>query len=82
MNDPEKLEDRTKMLARSLNIKVDPSCFDKPINEQATCLTTNTSQMVLTDDHSQSMVSTDYLRRLRRSDESALLQCRRRSRHI
>ncbi len=57
MNDPEKLEERTKMLARSLNIKVDPSCFDKPVNEQATCLTSNTSQMVLTDGHSQSMVS-------------------------
>jgi hypothetical protein len=58
MNDPEKLEDRTKMLARSLNIKVDPSCFDKPANEQATCLTSNTNQMVLADGHSQSMVAT------------------------
>jgi hypothetical protein len=57
-NDPDKLEDRTKLLARSLNIKVDPGCFDKPLNEQATCLTTNTNQMVLTDGHSQSMVST------------------------
>ncbi len=58
MNEPEKLEERTKMLARSLNIKVDPSCFDKPANEQATCLTSNTNQMVLTDGHSQSMVAT------------------------
>ncbi len=58
MNDPEKLEERTKLLARSLNIKVDPSCFDKPVNEQATCLTSNTNQLVLTDGHTQSMVST------------------------
>ena len=46
------------MLARSLNIKVDPSCFDKPVNEQATCLTSNTNQLVLTDGHTQSMVAT------------------------
>ncbi len=58
MNDPEKLEERTKLLARSLNIKVDPSCFDRPVNEQATCLTSNTNQLVLTDGHTQSMVST------------------------
>jgi hypothetical protein len=58
MKDPDKLEDRTKLLARSLNIKVDPTCFDKPANEQATCLTTKTDQMVLTDGHTQSMVST------------------------
>ena len=58
MNEPDKLEDRSKMLARSLNIKVDPGCFDKPANEQATCLTSNTSQMVLSDGHTQSMVST------------------------
>jgi hypothetical protein len=58
MNDPEKLEDRTKLLARSLDIKVDPGCFDKPVNEQATCLTSNTNQLVLTDGHTQSMVST------------------------
>ena len=57
-HDPEQLEDRSKMLARSLNIKVDPSCFDKPANEQATCLTSHTDQMVLADGHSQSMVST------------------------
>jgi hypothetical protein len=57
LNEPDKLEDRSKMLARSLGIKVDPSCFDKPVAEQATCLTSNTGQMVLNDGHSQSMVS-------------------------
>jgi hypothetical protein len=58
MRDPEKLEERTKLLARSLNIKVDPTCFDKPANEQATCLTSKPDQMVLTDGHTQSMVAT------------------------
>ncbi len=58
IKDPDRLEERTKLLARSLNIKVDPVCFDKPIDEQATCLTSHTDQMVLADGHSQSMVST------------------------
>jgi len=57
-NDPEQLEARTKLLARSLNIKVDPNCFDKPANEQATCLTSHPDSMVLIDGHSQSMVAT------------------------
>jgi hypothetical protein len=57
-HNPEELEERSKLLARSLNIKVDPNCFDKPANEQATCLTSHTDQMVLADSHSQSMVST------------------------
>jgi hypothetical protein len=56
--DPDKLEERSKLLARSLSIKVDPTCFDKPLNEQATCLTAKTDQLVLTDGHSQSMVAT------------------------
>ncbi len=58
MKDPEKLEERTKLLARSLSIKIDPTCFDKPANEQATCLTSKSDQMVLTDGHTQSMVAT------------------------
>jgi hypothetical protein len=58
MKEPEKLEERTKLLARSLSIKVDPTCFDKPANEQATCLTAKPDQMVLTDGHTQSMVET------------------------
>jgi hypothetical protein len=57
-HDPEKLEERTKLLARSLNIKIDPNCFDKPANEQATCLTSHPDSMVLIDGHSQSMVAT------------------------
>jgi hypothetical protein len=56
--EPDQLEARTKLLARSLNIKVDPNCFDKPANEQATCLTAHPDSMVLIDGHSQSMVAT------------------------
>src|SRR6201994_1334645 len=33
--DPKVVEDKTKLLARSLNIKVDQQCFDKPTEQQA-----------------------------------------------
>lgn len=56
--DPEALKERSTLLARSLSIKLEQQCFDKPTEQQATCLTQNTDQLVLQDDHSQSMVST------------------------
>ena len=45
------------LLARTLNIKVDQQCFDKPTEQQAPCLTQNTDQLVLDDGHTQSMVT-------------------------
>jgi hypothetical protein len=56
--DPEQLKTRTTLLARSLNMKLDQQCFDKPTAQQVPCLTQNTDQMVLDDQHSQSMVAT------------------------
>ena len=56
--DPEQLKVHTTMLARSLNIKLDQQCFDKPSAQQVPCLTQNTDQLVLDDAHSQSMVTT------------------------
>jgi hypothetical protein len=56
--DPEQLKVRTTLLARSLNIKLDQQCFDKPTAQQVPCLTQNSDQMVLDDQHSQSMVAT------------------------
>jgi hypothetical protein len=56
-SDPEQLKARTTMLARSLNIKLDNQCFDKPTDQQVPCLTQNTDQLVLDDQHSQSMVA-------------------------
>jgi hypothetical protein len=55
--DPEQLKARTTLLARSLNIKLDQQCFDKPSAQQVPCLTQNTDQLVLDDQHSQSMVA-------------------------
>lgn len=57
-NDPAQLQARTTLLARSLNIKLDKECFDKPSAEQVPCLTQNTDQLVLDDAHSQNMVAT------------------------
>ena len=54
--DPEQLKAHTTMLARSLNMKLDQQCFDKPSAQQVPCLTQNTDQLVLDDAHSQTMV--------------------------
>ena len=56
--DPEQLKAHTTMLARSLNMKLDQQCFDKPSAQQIPCLTQNTDQLVLDDAHSQTMVAT------------------------
>jgi hypothetical protein len=56
--DPEDLQVRTTMLARSLNVKLDKQCFDKPSAEQVPCLTQNNEALVLDDAHSQNMVAT------------------------
>lgn len=56
--DPDQLQARTTFLARSLNIKLDKQCFDKPSAEQAPCLTQNNEALVLDDAHSQNMVAT------------------------
>ncbi|HEV2273009.1 MAG TPA: hypothetical protein VGR96_02520, partial [Acidobacteriaceae bacterium] len=55
--DPEALKQASKLLARSLNIKVDSDCFQKPPDQQLACLTQNQDQMVLDDGHTQSMVA-------------------------
>jgi hypothetical protein len=56
--DPEQMKTHTTMLARSLNIRLEQQCFDKPTAQQAPCLTQNTDQLVLDDAHSQSLVTT------------------------
>jgi hypothetical protein len=56
-NDPERLKADSTTLARSLNIRLDQQCFDKPTAQQAPCLVQNTDQLVLDDAHSQTMVS-------------------------
>ena len=55
--DPKALHDRSVLLARTLGIKLDQQCFDRPAEQQSTCLTQNTDQLVLDDGHTQSMVA-------------------------
>jgi hypothetical protein len=56
--DPEQLKAQTTLLARSLSIKLDEQCFDKPSAQRVPCLTQHTDQLVLDDEHSQTMVAT------------------------
>jgi hypothetical protein len=55
--DPKLLKERAEMLARSLGIKVDQQCFDKPSDQQAPCLVQNSNGLVLDDSNAQSMVN-------------------------
>jgi len=55
--DPAKLKDRAVKLARSLGIKVDQQCFDKPSDQQAPCLVQHTDGLVLDDANTQSLVT-------------------------
>jgi hypothetical protein len=55
--DPKVLHDRSVHLAQTLGIRLEEQCFDRPPEQQSTCLTQNTDQLVLDDGHSQSMVA-------------------------
>src|ERR1700726_780128 len=55
--DPKALHERSVLLARTLGIRVDQECFQRPQDQQASCLTQNSGNLVLDDGHSQSMVA-------------------------
>ena len=55
--DPKSLKERAEMAARSLGIKLDQHCFDKPVDQQAPCLAQNPEGLVLDDANAQSLVS-------------------------
>jgi len=54
--DPQALKTRTEMAARSLGIKINENCFEKPLEEQPSCLSQNSEGMVLDDTNAQSLV--------------------------
>jgi hypothetical protein len=56
-SDPQELKRRSEELARTLHVKLDQECFDKPTEQQAPCLMQGTNQLVLDDQHTQSMVA-------------------------
>lgn len=51
------LKDRAEMSARSLGMKINQACFDKPIEQQASCLSQNPEGMVMDDANEQSLVN-------------------------
>jgi hypothetical protein len=55
--EPKALHEQSALLAQTLGIRLDEQCFDRPAEQQSTCLTQNTDQLVLDDGHSQSMVA-------------------------
>lgn len=55
--DPKSLHDRSVLLARTLGIRLEQQCFERPVEQQAACLTQNRGSLVLDDGHSQSMVA-------------------------
>jgi len=56
-NDPNDLHKEAPLLAKSLKIKIDDDCFEKPPDQQAECLTQNSNNLVLDDGSTQSMVA-------------------------
>jgi hypothetical protein len=54
--DPALLKERAERAARSLGIRLDQQCFDKPSDQQAPCLLQRTDAMVLDDTNAQSLV--------------------------
>lgn len=55
--DQKSLKERAELSARSLGIRIDQQCFDKPADQQASCLVQRTAGMVLDDANAQSLVS-------------------------
>jgi len=55
--DPASLQSKSALLARSLKMKLNQECFDRPTEQQASCLTQHTEDLVLDDAHSESMVA-------------------------
>ena len=55
--DAKDLKQNTELSARSLGIRVDQSCFERPAELQATCLTQHTEGLLMDDANAQSLVN-------------------------
>jgi len=56
--DAASLKKRSTLLAQTLRIKLNEDCFNKPLEEQSSCLTQDTDQLVINDSHDQTLVAT------------------------
>jgi hypothetical protein len=57
LTDPATLKERAELAARSLGIRLEQQCFDKPTDQQAPCLVQHTEGLVLDDANAQSRVA-------------------------
>jgi len=55
--DPNALKEHAELAARSLGIKLNQDCFDRPIDQQVSCLSRNSTGMVLDDSNTESLVA-------------------------
>jgi hypothetical protein len=55
--DPKSLKEHAEMAARSLGIKINQDCFERPPDQQVSCLSLNSAGMVLDDSNAQSLVA-------------------------
>ena len=55
--DPKLLKEHAETTARSLGIKVNQDCFNRPVDQQATCLSQHTEGLVMDDANTQSRVA-------------------------
>ena len=51
------LLDHSNLLARTLNLRPNPDCFKRPLDQQYNCLTQTGSQALLDDGHAESIVA-------------------------
>lgn len=56
-SDTKALHKHSDLIARTLNLKPDESCFSRPVDMQFTCLTQSGNQTLLDDGHGESIVS-------------------------
>lgn len=55
--DPKSLKERAERAARTLGIRLDQQCFDKPTEQQAPCLVQHTDGLVMDDANAQTRVA-------------------------
>jgi len=52
------LKKRSTLLAQTLRIKVNEDCFNKPVEQQPSCLIEDSDHLVIDDTHSDSLIAT------------------------
>lgn len=56
-SDPKALLEHSNLIARTLNLKPNEDCFNRPVDQQYTCLTQSGNQTLLNDGHGDTIVS-------------------------